>query len=85
MTGGALSGITVLELAEGVAGPYCGRLLALHGARVIKVEPPKAGDAARRLSPRRRIKLPWRHILAVIAWMWSSCTLLSRKRRCPIS
>lgn len=48
----ALDGITVLELAQGVAGPYCGRLLAAHGARVIKIEPPQ-GDAGRGLLPLR--------------------------------
>ena len=36
----ALTGVTVIERAEGVAAQYCGRLLALLGARVIKVEPP---------------------------------------------
>lgn len=47
---GALSGLRVVELAEGIAGPYCGKLLADLGAEVIKVEPP-AGDRARRLGP----------------------------------
>ena len=41
------AGFRVIELAEGVAGPYCGKLLADLGAEVIKVEPP-AGDRARR-------------------------------------
>lgn len=53
MNKGALSDITVVELAEGVAGPYCGRILAAHGALVIKVEPPGTGDHARRILPRR--------------------------------
>lgn len=52
MAQSALDGITVLELAQGVAGPYCGRLLAAHGARVIKIEPPE-GDGARALLPLR--------------------------------
>jgi len=37
-----LSGLEVVEVAQGVAGPFCGRLLAAIGANVIKVErPPK--------------------------------------------
>ncbi len=52
MTKAALSDITVVELAGGVAGPYCARLLAAHGARIIKIEPPETGDWARRLLPR---------------------------------
>ena len=42
-----LSGLRVLELANGVAGPYAGRLLAMLGADVLKVEP-AGGDPARR-------------------------------------
>ena len=41
-----LAGLRVLELATGVAGPYAGRLLAMLGATVVKVEPP-GGDPAR--------------------------------------
>jgi crotonobetainyl-CoA:carnitine CoA-transferase CaiB-like acyl-CoA transferase len=43
---GPLHGLTVLELAEGVAGPCLGEFLALAGADVIKVESP-AGDCSR--------------------------------------
>ena len=35
-----LAGITVLDLGQIYNGPYCGYLLAMSGARVIKVEPP---------------------------------------------
>jgi crotonobetainyl-CoA:carnitine CoA-transferase CaiB-like acyl-CoA transferase len=50
MTEGALSDLHVVELAQGIAGPYCGKLFADLGAEVIKVEPPE-GDYARRLGP----------------------------------
>jgi len=48
---GPLSHLSVLELAEGFAGPYCGKLLATYGARVIKVERPATGDSTRSLGP----------------------------------
>ncbi len=51
MTGTAGLRLNVVELAEGIAGPYCGRLLAGYGARVIKVEHPRGGDESRRLRP----------------------------------
>ncbi|MEL6985220.1 MAG: CoA transferase, partial [Actinomycetota bacterium] len=41
-----LAGLRVLETATGIAGPYAGRLLAMLGATVVKVEPPE-GDPAR--------------------------------------
>lgn len=44
---GPLSGIKVIELGQLIAGPYCGQLLADFGAEVVKVEPPKKGDAMR--------------------------------------
>ncbi len=46
----SLSEIRVVETAQHVAGPYCGKLLADHGADVIKVEPP-GGDRARARGP----------------------------------
>ncbi len=48
---GALEVLTVIELAEGVAGPFAAKLLADYGARVIKVERPGAGDRARGQGP----------------------------------
>ncbi len=45
-----LRGIRVVELAEGVSGPYTGKLLAGFGADVVKVEPP-GGDVARQWGP----------------------------------
>ena len=44
---GPLAGIRVLELATLIAGPFAGRLLADHGAEVIKAEPPGTGDPLR--------------------------------------
>jgi formyl-CoA transferase len=44
-----LEGITVLEVAQVMAGPYCAMLLCDMGARVIKVEPP-AGDSTRAMA-----------------------------------
>ena len=46
-----LSGLRVLEVAEMLAAPYCGKLLASLGADVVKVEPPVSGDPARRQGP----------------------------------
>jgi len=49
-----LAGIKVLELAQMIAAPSAGLLLADYGADVIKVEPP-GGDSARQLkSPSAR-------------------------------
>ena len=44
-------GLTVLEYAGFIAGPYCAKLLADLGARVVKIEPPGAGDPARSYGP----------------------------------
>jgi len=42
-----LDGITVVGLEQVIAGPFCTRQLAEMGARVIKIERPGGGDAAR--------------------------------------
>jgi len=48
---GAYSGLKVLDLGQGIAAPYCGMLLAMHGAEVVKLEPP-TGDWSRGLGKR---------------------------------
>src|SRR5699024_5533012 len=46
-----LKGITVIEICNVAAGPYCGMLLADMGADVIKVENPQGGDTLRSWAP----------------------------------
>ncbi|HEV3493112.1 MAG TPA: CoA transferase [Reyranella sp.] len=47
---GALDGLKVIDLSRVLGGPYCGQMLADHGAEVIKVEPPQ-GDETRAWGP----------------------------------
>lgn len=49
-----LDGILVVSLEQAIAAPYCTRLLADNGARVIKVERPDGGDFARAYDTRAR-------------------------------
>ncbi len=44
---GALDDLTVVEMGQLIAGPFCGQLLGDMGAEVIKIEPPGAGDPMR--------------------------------------
>lgn len=43
-------GLKVLDLGQGISGPFCAKLFADLGAQVIKVEPP-GGDVARTMGP----------------------------------
>lgn len=47
---GSLAGFRVLDLTQGLCGPFCTMQLGDAGAEVIKIEPP-AGDFARRMGP----------------------------------
>jgi crotonobetainyl-CoA:carnitine CoA-transferase CaiB-like acyl-CoA transferase len=46
-----LAGVRVVELANNIAGPYAGFILALLGADVLKIERPRTGDDARSWGP----------------------------------
>ena len=43
-------GTNVLDLGQGISGPFCGKMFADLGARVVKVEP-HSGDPVRRIGP----------------------------------
>src|SRR5271166_4091796 len=49
--GGPLEGWRVLDLTQGIAGPYVTKLCSDYGADVIKVERPGFGDVSRRIGP----------------------------------
>ena len=46
-----LAGIKVVEIAQNLAGPFAGEILARLGADVVKVERPDGGDDARGWGP----------------------------------
>jgi formyl-CoA transferase/CoA:oxalate CoA-transferase len=48
---GPLEGWRVLDLTQGVTGPYITKLCSDYGADVIKVERPGIGDVSRRIGP----------------------------------
>lgn len=47
----AFSGLKILDCTQGIAGPYCTKLLANFGAEVIKIEKPGEGDTTRSQKP----------------------------------
>ena len=51
MNNPALEGVTIIDLTQALAGPYCTQLLADLGARVIKIERPGGGDQSRGWGP----------------------------------
>ena len=72
----ALDGIRVIESATMVAAPVAGMMLADHGADVIKVELPEAGDSLRNWGYRKNgVPLYWK----VVARNKRSITLDLRK------
>ena len=46
-----LSGITVIDITQNVAGPFCSQMLGDLGATVIKIERPNTGDDTRHWHP----------------------------------
>ena len=46
-----LENLSVIEASEGVAGAFCGRMLAAFGADVVKTERPPGGDWTRTAEP----------------------------------
>ena len=43
-----LSGLKVIEMGQLIAGPFAAKTLADFGADIVKIEPPKLGDALRK-------------------------------------
>ncbi|WP_291490722.1 CaiB/BaiF CoA-transferase family protein [Desulfurella sp.] len=50
-----LNDLTVLDLTNVLAGPFCTYHLAMMGANVIKIERPKDGDLARKLGASKKL------------------------------
>ena len=46
-----LEGLRILDLSQGVTGPYATKLFADYGAEVTKIEHPGRGDVSRRFGP----------------------------------
>ena len=79
---GALDGIRVVEFAQALAIPYCGKLLSDLGADVVKVEPPR-GDTYR-LQNRTKIKHEGRDFAINNRGKRSLCLDLTRPECRPV-
>jgi crotonobetainyl-CoA:carnitine CoA-transferase CaiB-like acyl-CoA transferase len=55
---GALDGLRLIEMGQLIAGPFCGQLMADHGAEVIKIEPPGHGDPMRQWGRNKPVWFP---------------------------
>ena len=51
MAAKALGQFRIIDLSTHIAGPWCTKLFADYGAKVVKVEPPNVGDICRRIGP----------------------------------
>ncbi len=48
---GPLLGLKILDISEGIAAPFCAKLLGDLGADVVKIERPATGDISRTFGP----------------------------------
>jgi crotonobetainyl-CoA:carnitine CoA-transferase CaiB-like acyl-CoA transferase len=55
---GALNGLRLIEMGQLIAGPFCGQLMADHGAEVIKIEQPGEGDPMRQWGRKKPVWFP---------------------------
>ena len=46
-----LKGVRVLDISEGISGPFASKLLADLGADIVKIERPVVGDVSRTFGP----------------------------------
>ena len=80
-----LEDITVIDCASYIAGPAAATILSDFGARVIKIEPPEAGDSYRGLLrlpglPESDENYPW-ILPAEIRKVWQLILSIIRRRK----